>query len=79
MSMLFFLALNISSGSQQIAKNIYFTLMFMVLGELYVSFRMVLRDIESANKSFDILMNHFRVFINFHISSDLALQLHSAT
>lgn len=30
------------------------------------------RDIEIANKSLDILMNHFGVFINFPIRNDLA-------
>lgn len=47
----------------------------MVPCELYVPFRVVLRVIESANKSFDILMNRFKVFINFHIRSDDLAQL----
>lgn len=46
---------------------IYLLLKFMVPCELYVA-----RDIEIANKSLDILMNHFECFINFPIRSDLA-------
>lgn len=40
---------------------------------------MLSADIEMAtSKSFDILMNHFKAFINFHARHDL-VELHSAT